>query len=377
MFVHKWWLVIISIVAVKASSIHGESLGLYHQNARAVPPSICSGDLSFTKGYRCEDYEVITKDGYILRLWRFREGRTKESRREGTKQPVFLQHGVFLDGRCWFIYSGHVSSNLTYSDFWDFSYTEMGIYDLPASLNLVYAETGQKAHFIGHSQGTTSMFAAFSQWKVEERLKSAVMLAPVVYLSHMPFGVTYVYCHAYIGEIVQSFGISECNLMTPPLDTMLRAICSIVPLTCLEIIAQFSGPNCCFNSSNVELFLQSQLQPTSFKNLAHWEQGVRRTVFAHYDYGNPATNMEHYGVPEPPAFDLQKIPRHLPLYIIYGGKDLLAVPQDVFHLLNELRSHRNLRELYVDNYAHFDFIEGMNTKEIVYDDVVSFIEGIP
>ncbi|WOG85705.1 hypothetical protein DCAR_0104896 [Daucus carota subsp. sativus] len=314
------------IVAVKASSIHGESLGLYHQNARAVPPSICSGDLSFTKGYRCEDYEVITKDGYILRLWRFREGRTKESRREGTKQPVFLQHGVFLD-------------------FWDFSYTEMGIYDLPASLNLVYAETGQKAHFIGHSQGTTSMFAAFSQWKVEERLKSAVMLAPVVYLSHMPFGVTYVYCHAYIGEIVQSFGISECNLMTPPLDTMLRAICSIVPLTCLEIIAQFSG--------------------------------VRRTVFAHYDYGNPATNMEHYGVPEPPAFDLQKIPRHLPLYIIYGGKDLLAVPQDVFHLLNELRSHRNLRELYVDNYAHFDFIEGMNTKEIVYDDVVSFIEGIP
>ncbi|XP_063943310.1 triacylglycerol lipase 2 [Daucus carota subsp. sativus] len=358
MFVHKWWLVIISIVAVKASSIHGESLGLYHQNARAVPPSICSGDLSFTKGYRCEDYEVITKDGYILRLWRFREGRTKESRREGTKQPVFLQHGVFLD-------------------FWDFSYTEMGIYDLPASLNLVYAETGQKAHFIGHSQGTTSMFAAFSQWKVEERLKSAVMLAPVVYLSHMPFGVTYVYCHAYIGEIVQSFGISECNLMTPPLDTMLRAICSIVPLTCLEIIAQFSGPNCCFNSSNVELFLQSQLQPTSFKNLAHWEQGVRRTVFAHYDYGNPATNMEHYGVPEPPAFDLQKIPRHLPLYIIYGGKDLLAVPQDVFHLLNELRSHRNLRELYVDNYAHFDFIEGMNTKEIVYDDVVSFIEGIP
>lgn len=45
------------------------------------------------------------------------------------------------------------------------------------------------------------MFAAFSQWKVEERLKSAVMLAPVVYLSHMPFGVTYVYCHAYIGEV--------------------------------------------------------------------------------------------------------------------------------------------------------------------------------
>lgn len=37
-------------------------------------------------------------------------------------------------------------------DYWDFSYTEMAIYDLPASLNLVHLQTGQKVHYIGYSQ---------------------------------------------------------------------------------------------------------------------------------------------------------------------------------------------------------------------------------
>lgn len=38
---------------------------------------------------------MITKDGYILRAWRFREGRTKESQRE-MKQPIFIQHGLLV-----------------------------------------------------------------------------------------------------------------------------------------------------------------------------------------------------------------------------------------------------------------------------------------
>lgn len=87
--------------------------------------------------------------------------------------------------------------------------------------------------------------------------------------------------------------------------------------------------------------------------------------------------MEHYGVPEPPDFDLQTIPKDFPLYIIYGGKDLFAITKDVRNLLSELRLHRNVRELYIDNYAHFDFIEGMDSQRTIYDDVVSFLEGIP
>lgn len=37
-------------------------------------------------------------------------------------------------------------------DYWDFTFSEMGKYDLRANLNFVYQQTGQKVHYIGHSQ---------------------------------------------------------------------------------------------------------------------------------------------------------------------------------------------------------------------------------
>ncbi|KAL1834681.1 hypothetical protein DCAR_0104894 [Daucus carota subsp. sativus] len=401
----RGWL-INGVIIYIASLVSSEVQELYHQENAAVPPSICSGDLSFTKGYRCVDYNVITEDGYILRLWRFHEGRTKESRKE-RKQPVFMQHGVFTDGRCWFAVSHadqslaiqlveqgydvwipntrgttysqqHVSSNITYSSgYWDFTYSEMATYDLRAFLNFVYLETGQKVHYIGHSQGTTMMFAAFSEWKVEERVKSAVMLAPVVFLNHMPFGLTYALAKSYIGEIAGTFGIWDLNIMIEPIGTIIRAICNVLGVDCFnQVFSLLSGKNCCMNSSTIQLWLSFQLQPTSIKNLEHWAQGVRKPIFAQYDYGNPATNMEHYGVPEPPPYDLRKIPKDFPLFLIYGGQDLLSIREDVHILLNKLRSHRIVRELYIDNYAHFDFLQGITAKDVVFPDIVGFMQGI-
>ena len=55
--------------------------------------------------------------------------------------------------------------------------------DLPASINYVREKTGQKkVAYIGHSQGTTSMFAAIADnqdyWN--DRLSLFVSLAPVI-----------------------------------------------------------------------------------------------------------------------------------------------------------------------------------------------------
>ena len=47
------------------------------------------------------------------------------------------------------------------ADYWDFSFPELGIYDLPASLSIVKEKTGgKKIRFYGHSLGSTSMFYA-------------------------------------------------------------------------------------------------------------------------------------------------------------------------------------------------------------------------
>lgn len=40
--------------------------------------------------------------------------------------------------------------------YWNFSFEEMGIYDLPAEIDFILEKTGQeKLSYIGHSQGTT------------------------------------------------------------------------------------------------------------------------------------------------------------------------------------------------------------------------------
>ena len=43
--------------------------------------------------------------------------------------------------------------------YWDFSFAEIGLYDLPAMIDYIYEEDNEQAvTYIGHSQGTTAMF---------------------------------------------------------------------------------------------------------------------------------------------------------------------------------------------------------------------------
>lgn len=47
--------------------------------------------------------------------------------------------------------------------FWEFSFVEMGRYDLPASINLALEVSGKSClHYIGTSQGTSLVFVALT-----------------------------------------------------------------------------------------------------------------------------------------------------------------------------------------------------------------------
>lgn len=93
-----------------------------------------------------------------------------------------------------------------------------------------------------------------------------------------------------------------------------------------------------------------------------------------YDYGNKEENMGHYGQSTPPPYNMKSIPKDLPLFLGYGGKDMLADVNDVKSLLNDLKDHDNdkLVVVYIKDYAHADFILGVNANQVVYDRIVSF-----
>lgn len=44
-------------------------------------------------------------------------------------------------------------------DYWDWSWDELVSYDLPATFQYVYDQTGQKLHYVGHSLVIANTFA--------------------------------------------------------------------------------------------------------------------------------------------------------------------------------------------------------------------------
>ena len=63
----------------------------------------------------------------------------------------------------------------------------MAKYDLPAAFEYIKRVTGQKMHYVGHSQGTLIMFIALSLEipSVRDNLLSFHALGPVAFLTHV------------------------------------------------------------------------------------------------------------------------------------------------------------------------------------------------
>ncbi|KAL9693311.1 hypothetical protein quinque_012596 [Culex quinquefasciatus] len=157
-------------------------------------------------GYKVEDHTVITEDGYVLKVFQM----PPRQRSCIKKKPVLLVHGL-LSSSADYVFGGPKSS-LAYlladncydvwlanmrgsrysrehlrlpvqsKEYWDFSWHEMGQYDLPAIIDLVLNATNfNKLFYVGHSQGVTEYFVMASV-RPEYNNKIALMtgLSPAV-----------------------------------------------------------------------------------------------------------------------------------------------------------------------------------------------------
>lgn len=117
-------------------------------------------------GFRYEEHSVTTSDGFILKLFRIpgRSGDTTTG-----KKVVFFQHGILDSADCWIAHHANVApafqavnagydvwlgnsrgnkyshshtGSISNKDFWDFSFQEMGKYDVPANLDYIIRVTG-------------------------------------------------------------------------------------------------------------------------------------------------------------------------------------------------------------------------------------------
>ncbi|XP_049869393.1 lipase 1-like [Pectinophora gossypiella] len=159
-------------------------------------------------GHDAEIHHVTTEDKYKLTMYRI----------PGKGEPVFIMHGLLMSAVDWLTVGphkalpyilaeqgydvwmgnargssvdsrGHVylSAEDDVARYWDFSWDEIGRYDLPAMIDYVLQETNRTAvKYVGHSQGTTSFFVMCSERpEYNEKISIMVALSPIVYMSHM------------------------------------------------------------------------------------------------------------------------------------------------------------------------------------------------
>ncbi|XP_068666869.1 triacylglycerol lipase 2-like [Aristolochia californica] len=355
-------------------------------------------------GYPCTEFEVQTADGYVLSMQRIPQGRGSggASGDEKIRPPVLLQHGVLMDGMTWLLNSpeqslafvladsgydvwisnsrgtrfsrGHATLDASIPAYWAWSWDELVEFDLPATFDFVFRQTGQKIDYVGHSLGTLIALASFAQGKLVDQLKSAALLSPVAYLSHMTTNIGLLASKAFVGEMVTWLGIAEFNPKGRAVQNFLNGLCANPGVDCYDLMSSFTGKNCCLNESTVDTFLMYEPQSTSTKNMVHLAQTVRDGNIAKFDYGNHNMNVRHYGQGKPPIYNMSNIPNNLPLFISHGGQDALSDVRDVDLLLDNLKFHDGdkLTLQYVKDYAHADFVMGVTAKRIVYDAIVAF-----
>ncbi|KAF2316429.1 hypothetical protein GH714_041770 [Hevea brasiliensis] len=263
----------------------------------------------------------------------------------------------------------HTSLQPSQSEFWNWSWDELAAYDLSAVIDYVHEQTGQKLRYVGHSLGTLIALASFSEGLLVDKVQSAALFSPIAYLSNLKTALGNFVARSFVAEDIAFFGIAEFNLLGEPAKRFLETACAAPGVDCFDLLTAITGKNCCLNASAVDFFLENEPQSTSTKNFVHLAQTVRDGVVAKYNYGN-STNMIRYGTSKPPTYNLSNIPQNLPLFLSYGGQDDLSDTQDVQHLLDNLQSH-DVTVQFVEDFAHADFVFGVNASDIVYSQVTT------
>ncbi|NWZ98046.1 LICH hydrolase, partial [Nesospiza acunhae] len=357
-------------------------------------------------GYPSEEYDVVTEDGYILQLNRIPHGRGN-SGCQGARPVALLQHGLLAEGSIWLtnlansslgfiladagydVWIGNSRGNTwsrrhqvlttTQDEFWAFSFDEMAKYDLPAMISFIEQKTGQKQlYYIGHSQGTTIGFIAFSTMpELAQKIKVFFALSPVttVIFSQSPFRKLSVFSDSGLKEL---FGTREFLPHTALGEVVLSRFCSCSKV-CKHILATVFGFNWKnTNMSRFDVYMGHTPAGSSVQNIIHWLQVnlpslppvPHRAPFSLSSLRIPFSLRSQAGAPFYEVQDME-----VPTAIWNAGRDCLADPRDTALLLPQVRNlvHHKL----IPHWNHMDFVLGLDATDVLYREILDIMKKHP
>ncbi|XP_052759433.1 lipase 3-like [Galleria mellonella] len=367
-------------------------------------------DLITKYRYPVEVHKLVTKDKYVLELHRIPHGRDKNNQPDPNKPVVFIMHGL-LSSSAEFVVLGprralayilaeagydvwmgnargnyYSRENLVMSpndrrnaDFWRFSWDEIGNIDLPTFIDYVLEVTGKsKLHYIGHSQGCTAFLVLNSlRPEYNEKFLSFQAMAPAAFFIYNEMDLLrnlgpyeapvkdITYGVLKVGEVLGKNEVTTwiivhlCREGTPFHDY------------CTTRIKGDNEPY--INSTLTPLILGHAPAGSSLLQLGHFSQCYNSKDFRRYNH-LPIKNIERYGRPVPPSYDLSQITT--PVYIHYGLGDIVTGYKDTYHLASKLPNLVGMYEVKRPSFNHFDFVWGVDAREQVYDTIVGILQEL-
>ncbi|KAM3955559.1 lipase 3-like [Aphomia sociella] len=366
-------------------------------------------DLIERYGYPVEVHNVITSDNYVLEAHRIPHGRDQNNQRDSNKPVVFIMHGLFsssadfllmgperalayiLADAGYDVWLGNARGNY-YSrenlvlnpddrrnlDFWRFSWDEIGNLDLPAYIDYILELTGQsKLHYVGYSQGTT-VFLVLTSLRPEynDKIHSFHAMAPAAFNFHNEEAPTNVLSQ-YEGPleaILFGLGFGELLRKRPIITWFAFNFCAddaIYHELCVRLL--LGNDSAHINGTLLPLFLAHTPAGASARQIIHYAQCANSKDFRRYSH-LPIRNIEIYGRPVPPSYDLEQIT--VPVYIHYSLGDLQSDYRDVYYLSERLPNVAGMYQVDRQTFTHMDFVWGVDAKEQLYDKIVSLMQEV-
>ncbi|XP_045777370.1 lipase 3-like [Maniola jurtina] len=361
----------------------------YYSNANNEDITLSIGDLITKYGYPVEKHAVHTEDGYKLHMFRI----------PSNGSVVFLMHGLegsaddfvlngpqsglayLLADEGYDVWMGNARGNkhsrhhkyLTPSDseFWDFSWHDIGYYDLPAMIDrALHVSNSDTLKYIGHSQGTTVFFVMASERaEYNDKVTLMVALSPVAYMTHVKSPLVRLLAPGtpLIYGVMKTLGVYEFlpdNSLLRPIKLLMCGDAPLADILCSNFVFLIVGFDLeQLNMTNLAVILGHMPSGASVKQFAHYGQGVVSGEFRQFDLGVMG-NLERYGSQTPPRYALDRV--RVPVSLFYSDADWLAHPVDVDRLYNELQNAVDIHKVPYEPFNHLDFLFAKDFKRLIY-----------
>lgn len=345
--------------------------------------------------YPVEIHNITTADNYINTFFRIQ---AKNSEMKSGLPVIYLQHGLLDSSDTWIVNAENLAPGFAFanagfdvwlgnsrgnrysqamvgnpnpspdSSYWDFSWQEMSIYDLPAAFNYISNFTGQAINYIGHSQGTSQMFEALARRdpNILSVLRRFIAIGPVAYVEHATTTILQVAAWSGISKLFNVINDNEFLIFNQPEFFIMENVCYFTPPICEALIQQIADSNTTVdNLSRAPIYFGHFPAGTSVQNLDYWNQMIENyNGLQMYNFGSSEANEQHYGQSSPPYVDIGNI--NFPVHLFSGMYDELADPTDVQNLYSTLTGSPNVT-LNVYPYGHMTFLWGYNTSLWIND----------